>query len=131
MAVINDDVKEFLSLTDLILLDIKHINDEKCKEITGHSNKLELDFAKYLSDNNIPMWIRQVIIPGITDNEDDLLSLKKFIETLKTVEKVELIAYHELGKYKWEQLGCKYPLKGIPPATDEDIDRAKRILEIF
>ena len=110
--------------------DIKHINDEKCKELVGFSNKLELEFAKYLSDNNIPIWIRQVIIPGITDDEKDLMDLRDLINSLKTVEKVELHPYHSMGVFKWEKLGYEYPLKDIPSATDEDIKRAKRILGI-
>lgn len=130
MVDITDDIKELLNLTDLVLLDIKHINDEKCKDLVGFSNKKELDFAKYLSDNNIPVWIRQVIVPGITDNEQDLLNLKEFISTLKNVKKIELMPYHELGKFKWENLGLKYELDGIPAATSEDIQKVKRILGI-
>ena len=130
MVDINSDIKELLELTDLVLLDIKHINSEKCKELVGFSNKKELKFAEYLSDNNISIWIRQVIIPHITDDEDDLLKLKKFISSLKTVEKVELLAYHSLGKYKWNSLGYEYSLEDIPDATLEDINRAKNILGI-
>lgn len=128
MFAITDDIKELLKFTDLVLLDIKHIDDEKCKELVSFSNKLELEFAKYLSDENIPIWIRQVIIPGITDDENDLLKLKEFIASLKTVEKIELIPYHELGKFKWEKLGFKYELEDIRQATDEDINKAKKIL---
>ena len=130
MIFINDDVKKLLSLTDLVLLDIKHINDEKCKELVGFSNKRELEFARYLSDNNIPIWIRQVLIPGLTDDEKDLLDLKNFISTLKTVQKVEIQPYHNMGKFKWENLGLKYPLEEVRNANEEDIKRAKNILEI-
>ena len=130
MIDITDTIKELLSLTDLILLDIKHINPEKCKELVGFSNEKELSFAKYLSDNNISVWIRQVIIPGITDNKEDLLELKSFINSLKTVKNIELLPYHELGKSKWENLGLNYELEGIPSATSEDIKRAKEILRI-
>ena len=97
MFPLTDEIKQVLSLTDLVLLDIKHINDEKCKDLVGFSNKLELEFARYLNDNNIPMWIRQVLIPGYTDDEKDLIDLKNFLKTLKTVQKVELNAYHTLG----------------------------------
>lgn len=130
MVTITEDIKELLSLTDLVLLDIKHIDDEKCKKLVGFSNKLELEFAKYLSDNNIKMWLRQVIIPGYTDNEQDLIKLKNFIKELKTVEKVELLPYHSMGKYKWEKLKVKYELKDVPDATQENIDKAKKLLEI-
>jgi len=130
MVEITEPVKELLSLTDLVLLDIKHINSEKSKELIGFSNEKELDFAKYLSDNNIPVWIRQVIIPGVTDGEEDLLELKNFISSLKTVEKVELLPYHNLGKHKWETLGFEYKLNNVRTASDDDIIRAKKFLEI-
>ncbi len=127
---ITDDIKELLSLTDLVLLDIKHIDDEKCKKLVGFSNKYELDFARYLSDNGIKMWIRQVLIPGYTDDENDLLRLKAFIESLKTVEKVELLPYHNMGKFKWKDLGLKYELENVQPSTNEDVEHAKKILGI-
>lgn len=127
---LTDELKELLSLTDLVLLDIKHINPEKSKDLVGFSNEKELTFAKYLSDNNISIWIRQVIIPGITDNKEDLITLKNFISSLKTVQNVELLPYHNLGIYKWEKLNVEYQLKGVPNATEEDINTAKKILEI-
>lgn len=130
MVEITDTIKELLSLTDLVLLDIKHINHKKCKDLVGFSNEKELTFAKYLSDNNIPVWIRQVLVPGYTDNEEDLLKLKDFINSLKTVEKVELLPYHNLGKHKWEALNEKYPLKDIRTANQYDINMAKKILGI-
>lgn len=129
MIEITDTIKELLSLTDLVLLDIKHIIPEKSKELVGFSNGKELDFAKYLSDNNIPVWIRQVIIPGITDNEDDLIKLKDFLNSLNNVKRVELLPYHNLGKHKWETLGVEYKLSNVKNATAEDINRAKSILE--
>ena len=128
---LTEDIKHLLSLTDLVLLDIKHIDDEKCKKLVGHSNIKELQFAKYLSDNNIHIWIRQVIIPGITDDEADLKKLKEFISTLKTVEKIELSPYHDMGKYKWINLGLKYELENVRTANDSDIERAKKILGIL
>ena len=90
----------------------------------------ELEFARYLSDNGKKMWIRQVLVPGYTDDEKDLLRLKDFISTLKTVEKVQILKYHSMGKYKWEKLGLKYELEGIRDATLEDEERAKKILGI-
>lgn len=130
MFQLTDDVKKVLSVTDLVLLDIKHIDDKKCKDLVGFSNKLELEFAKYLSDNNIPIWIRQVLIPGITDEESDLIKLKEFIKTLKTVEKVEIHPYHNMGAFKWKELGYVYPLENIRNANEQDVARAKKILEI-
>ena len=130
MVKITNEIEEVLSLTDLVLLDIKHIDNNKCKELVGFSNKNELEFAKYLSDNNIPVWIRQVLIPGITDDENDLIKLKEFIESLKNVQRVEILPYHNLGQYKWENLGLKYELSNIRVANQEDLDRAKEILGI-
>jgi pyruvate formate lyase activating enzyme len=127
---ITEDIKEVLKYTDLVLLDIKHIDDEKCKDLVGFSNKKELEFARYLSENNKKMWIRQVLVPGYTDDEKDLVKLKEFLATLKTVEKVQILKYHSMGKYKWEKLGQKYELEGIRDATLEDEERAKKILGI-
>lgn len=130
MFALTDGIKEVLKYTDLVLLDIKHIDDEKCKELVGVSNKKELEFARYLSDNNIKMWIRQVLVPGYTDDGQDLLKLKNFLSTLKTVEKIQILPYHNMGKYKWEKLGLEYPLEGVREANQEDIDIAKKILGI-
>lgn len=130
MVDITDKIKELISLTDLFLLDIKHINSEKCKELVGFSNEKELEFAKYLNSINKPMWIRQVLIHGITDEKEDLLKLKEFIKSLSNIEKVEILKYHDMGKFKWEQMGYKYDLDGIPNATDEDVSRVKEILGI-
>lgn len=130
MFEITPNIRLLLKLTDLVLLDIKQINDAKCKDLCGFSNKLELEFAKYLSNNNIPMWIRYVLVPKITDDEKDLLNLKEFIATLKTVEKIEIHPYHNIGRYKWKNLGLEYPLEGVPQATEKDVLRAKKILGI-
>lgn len=127
---ITDKMKQIIDLADLFLLDIKCINDEICKDLVGVSNKKELNFAKYLSDIGKPMWIRQVLVPGITDKEEDLLKLKEFIHSLNSVEKVEILPYHDLGRFKWESLGFTYPLADVAPATTQDVARAKKILEI-
>lgn len=129
-VVLTDEIKELIDLTDLFLLDIKCINDEKAINLTGVSNKKELDFARYLSSINKPMWIRQVLVPGYTDDEQDLIKLREFISTLKFVEKVEVLPYHDLGKFKWEQLGEVYPLENVRTANNDDVKRAKEILEI-
>ena len=130
IVAITDDVKEVLKYTDLVLLDIKHIDDEKCKKLVGVSNQRELEFAKYLSKNNIKIWIRQVLVPGYTDAEEDLLKLKKFIKSLKTVEKVQILPYHSMGRFKWEKLGFKYELEDVRDANQTDVERAEKILGI-
>ncbi len=127
---LNENIQELLHYTDLVLLDIKHIDNQKCIDLTGVPNTNTLNFAKYLSNHEIPIWIRQVLIPGITADEDDLKKLKAFISTLKTVEKVELLPYHNLGKFKWEALGKKYELENVIPPSGEEIKRAKDILGI-
>lgn len=125
---LSDEIKKLIELTDLFLLDIKCINDEICKELTGVSNKKELEFARYLSDNNKDMWIRQVLVPGITDKQEDLIKLKEFIAQLKTVKKVEILPYHDMGKFKWKEIGEKYQLENIRTANNDDVERAKKIL---
>ena len=130
IVAITDDIKEVLKYTDLVLLDIKHIDEKKCKKLVGVSNKRELEFAQYLSENNIKIWIRQVLVPGYTDDEQDLLKLKKFIKSLKTVENIQILPYHNMGKYKWEKLGLKYELENVRQANQDDVDRAKKILGI-
>ena len=130
MVTLTDGIKHLLTLTDLVLLDIKHIDNEKCKDLVGFDNKLELEFAKYLSNNNIPVWIRQVLVPGYTDDENDLLKLRTFISSLNNVQKVEILPYHSLGKYKWSKLGLKYGLENVRDATSDDVKRAKKVLGI-
>lgn len=130
MVALTEDIKKLLSLTDLVLLDIKHIDNEKCKSLVGIGNTLELEFARYLNENNIPLWIRQVLVPGYTDALNDLIKLKNFINSLSNVEKVEILPYHSMGKFKWEKLGLKYELDGVRDATDEDTKKAKKVLGI-
>ena len=124
-----DKHKELLKVSDLFLLDIKHIDDEACKKLTGHSNKNTLAFAKFLSENGKPIWIRQVLVPNITDSEESLKRTRKFIDTLKTVEKIEVLPYHTMGTVKYEKLGLEYPLKGVEAPTKESVEKAKRILK--
>ena len=126
---LTEKIKELINKTDLFLVDIKHIDEKKCKELTGSSNKNELAFINYLSSINKPMWIRQVLIPGITDNEQDLLKLKEYLTSLSSVQKFEFLPYHDLGKYKWKEFQEDYPLEGIRTANEKDIERANSILD--
>ena len=127
---ITDEIKDLLDLTDLVLLDIKHIDNEKAINLTGAPNKNNLEFAKYLSNINKPMWIRQVLVPGYTDDETDLLKLKEFINSLNSVENVEILPYHSLGKFKWKELGATYELENVIPPSLETVEKAKDILGI-
>lgn len=119
-----------VSLADLFLLDIKHIDDERHKSLTGCSNKSILDFARFLSDAGKPVWIRHVLVPGRTDDEESLLGLKSFIDSLENVDRVEVLKYHTLGVGKWEELGIPYALRGVREATDDDVRRAEKLLGV-
>lgn len=130
MIKITDKIKELIDLTDLFLLDIKHIDPEKCKNLVGVSNEREIEFARYLSENGKHMWIRQVLVPEFTDDEKDLLKLKDFLGTLKNVDRVEILPYHNMGEFKWKKLGFKYEFENVRQANNDDVKRAKQILEI-
>ncbi len=123
-----EKLDELLQYTDLILLDLKLIDSEKHKFITGMTNEHILDFAQYLSEKNIPVWIRHVLVPTLSDFDEDLLRLADFIKTLNNVEKIEVLPYHKLGVYKWESLGLEYKLKDVEPPSQERVENAKRIL---
>jgi pyruvate formate lyase activating enzyme len=122
------NLKELLQYTDLILLDIKHIDRKKHISLTGMANEHILEFAQFLSAQNVPVWIRHVLVPTISNDRDDLKKLGEFIGTLTNVKKVEVLPYHELGVYKWEALGMEYPLKGIQPPSDEEAQEALELL---
>lgn len=121
--------KELMQYTDLILLDIKHIDEEQHRILTGHSNQNILQMAGLLSDMGKPVWIRHVLVPQRNDRDEYLHRLADFIRKLKNVERVEVLPYHTLGTYKWEKLHLEYPLKGIEPPTEERIKNANCILE--
>ena len=119
---------ELMKYTDLFMLDIKHMDDAAHRKLTGQTNQNILKMAAYLSDHGKTMWIRHVLVPGITTEEDELHRLRSFLDTLKTVERVEVLPYHTLGIFKWKELGIPYQLEGVDPPTKEQIDRAKEIL---
>lgn len=123
-----DKFKELMKYTDLILLDIKQIDDEQHKILTGHSNQNILDMAKCLSDIGKPVWIRHVLVPERSDKDEYLERLHDFISGLSNVEKVEVLPYHTLGTFKWKELGMEYPLEGINPPTKERVENAKQKL---
>ena len=120
--------EELMKYTDLILLDIKHIDSDAHKQLTGWRNENILDCARYLSDIGKPVWIRHVLIPGINDDDESLRNLRAFIDTLRNVERVDVLPYHALGLYKWEQLGIPYALTEVKSPTEESVRHAQRIL---
>lgn len=118
--------KELMKVTDVFLLDIKHIDDEKHRNLTGRTSANILDMAKCLSEHGKKIWIRHVLVPQITDDDEYLQQLRAFIDTLKTVERVEVLPYHTLGVFKWKNLNIPYALEDIEPPTKERIENAKR-----
>ncbi|MBR6514889.1 MAG: pyruvate formate lyase-activating protein [Clostridia bacterium] len=119
---------ELMKYTDLVMLDVKHINSAEHKKLTGVANENILAFARYLDRRNIPVWIRHVVVPGITDNEDYLYELGQFIASVHNVRMVDVLPYHTLGVSKYEELGVEYPLKGVEAMTKEGATEAKRII---
>ena len=117
-----------MKYTDLVLLDIKHIDNDAHKQLTGWENENILDCARYLSDIHKPVWIRHVLVPGINDDDESLHRLRSFLNTLSNVERVEVLPYHDLGVYKWEQLGIPYKLTDVKPPTEESVLHARKIL---
>ncbi|SES43095.1 pyruvate formate-lyase-activating protein [Salipaludibacillus aurantiacus] len=120
---------ELCTYTDLFLVDLKQIDDQKHRQLTGVSNKHILEFARKLSDKQVPVWIRHVLVPGISDNDNDLIKLHHFISSLSNVEKVEVLPYHKMGVYKWKELGFTYPLEGIESPTEDQVEHAKSLLK--
>lgn len=121
--------ERLMQLTDTVLLDIKHIDDGEHRKLTRMSNRNILDCARYLSDIRKPVWIRHVLIPGITDDDAYLHRLHDFIATLDNVERVDVLPYHTLGVFKYEKLGIDYPLTGVPTPTAERVEHARRLLQ--
>ena len=119
---------ELLTMTDLIMLDIKHIDDQKHKTLTGHSNKQILAFAKYLDKKKVPVWIRHVIVPGITFYKEYLEDLGTFMAALSNVQALDVLPYHSMGKAKYENMGMKYPLSDTPEPSKDDAAAAKQLI---
>ena len=119
---------ELMKYTDLVMLDIKHIDSEKHQNFTGKSNENILLFAKYLEEKNINLWVRHVVVPGYTDNPEDLKNLGRFIGTLKNLHALDVLPYHTLGVEKYKKLGISYPLEGVSPLSQNDAIKAKTFI---
>ena len=124
----NEKLDALMKVTDLVMLDIKHIDPEGHKALTGHDNAGILAFARYLEEKNVPVWIRHVVVPGITDDEGQLTRLGSFLGTLSNVKALDVLPYHIMGVTKYEQLNIPYPLDGVPPATKDQAAKAKKII---
>ncbi|WP_408069909.1 pyruvate formate-lyase-activating protein [Butyrivibrio sp. JL13D10] len=120
--------RELMEYTDLLLVDIKHIDNDEHIKLTGKPNENIKDCLQYLSEIDRPIWIRHVLVPGITDNDDYLMKTREFLDTLKNVQRVDVLPYHSLGQFKWEELGIPYQLEGVEAPTPDRIENAKRIL---
>lgn len=123
-----ETVDELLKYTSVVLLDIKHIDDEEHKKLTGHSNKNIIAFAKYLSEIKKPMWVRHVVVPGITFKEEYLTRLGEFLGTLQNIAALDVLPYHDLAIPKYENLKIDYPLKGVPPLSHDEALQARNII---
>jgi len=119
-----------MKYTDLVILDFKEWTEEKHKQLTGMGNDNIKEMAVWLSEHGKPMWIRHVLVSGLTDGEDDLKAMAEFISSLKTVEKVEVLPYHAFGVPKWEKLGIDYQLKNAVAPTDEEVAKAEELLNV-
>ncbi|WP_026748020.1 pyruvate formate-lyase-activating protein [Leptotrichia trevisanii] len=129
--IFSDKAKQVLELVDMVLLDIKHINPEKYKILTSVELDNTLKFAKYLNEINKPTWLRYVLVPGYSDDENDLHEWAKFTSQLKNVERVDVLPFHQMGQYKWEKVGKEYKLKDTPTPTRELIDKAEGIFRSY
>ena len=121
--------KQLMNVTDVLLMDIKHINEEEHIKLTGHTGKNIIEMFRYLDEINKPVWIRHVLVPGITDNDEYLIQTRDFIRTLGNVQRVEVLPYHGLGAMKYKDLGSDYVLKDTNSPTAERVQNAREILE--
>lgn len=125
-----EKLDRLMTLTDLVMLDIKHIDPEKHKELTAQPNKRILEFAAYLNEKKVDMWIRHVVVPGITDDDKYLEELGYFIGQFTNLKALDVLPYHTMGEVKYKKLGMEYKLKGVP-AMDKDkvIEKKKVVLK--
>lgn len=130
-TIMSDEVKRLYKKTDLLLLDVKHIDEKMHIKLTGASNKNVLEMAKYRESLQKPMWIRYVLVPGWNDQDKYLKSFGEYFKDYKNVEKIELLPYHTLGVYKYKELGMKYKLAKVNPPTKENIENARKILNEY
>ena len=125
-----DKMDELMKVCDLVMLDIKHIDNNRHKELTGQGNEKVLDFARYLASINQDVWLRYVLVPGINDGEEHLLEWKSLADSLGNVRKIELLPYHTMGVHKYKELGIPYRLEGVESPSKESMNKANNILGI-
>ena len=121
-------IERLLAASDTVLLDLKAFDCDLHRKVTGTGNEQVLDCARYLCEIGVPVWIRRVLVPGLTDSENDLRKTGEFIRSLGNVERVEVLPYHDLGAEKWRTLGLDYTLSGVLPPGESALARAKELL---
>jgi len=121
-------VREILALTDLLLLDIKSANADKFAKITGVSQESTLNLLRLSGEMGVPVWVRHVIVPGLTDGEDELAALGQLVRQYDNVEKVDLLPFSKLGEHKWAKVGREYTLANVQPPTEAEMARARGIV---
>ena len=129
--ILNDKVKNVLELTDLVLLDIKHINPVKYQNLTARPLEPTKQFVDYLAEIHKPVWLRYVLVPGFSDDKQDLHDWAKYTSQYKNVERVDILPFHQMGLHKWEQMGKDYKLRDVQPPTQEDIKTAENIFKEY
>lgn len=129
--VLNEKVKDVLDVTDLVLLDIKHIDPQKYLTLTGKPLHPTLSFIEYLAKIEKPVWLRYVLVPQYSDNEQDLHKWAKYVSGFKNVERVDILPFHQMGIHKWQQMGVEYKLTDIKPPSAEDVKRVEDIFKSY
>ena len=127
----NPAVEELISKVDLVLLDVKQINPARHESLTGRSNSRTLETAKWLEDHGKPFWLRYVLVPGISDAEEDIRALGEHFKDYKMIQRVEILPYHTLGIHKYESMGQEYLLKDTKTNTPDQLDRAKLLFDEY
>lgn len=130
-TILNQAVKKLLLLTDLALIDLKHYDSDACQKLTGQGNETVRQLIKFRENSRQVFWIRYVLVPGLTDKEESLLAMAKYLSQFKYLERLEILPYHNLGVHKYKELGLEYPLKDIAPATVSDVKKAAAILKKY
>ncbi|MCF7835145.1 pyruvate formate lyase-activating protein [Candidatus Gracilibacteria bacterium] len=128
-SILNDDVKKLLEVTDLVLPDIKHMDNEWHKKVTGENNKSVFEFLDYLEKIKKQFWVRYVLVPGYTDQKESIENMGKYLSKFKFLQRIEILPFHNLGEYKWKEMGENYFLKGIHSPKKEELEEVKNILD--
>jgi pyruvate formate lyase activating enzyme len=128
---LDEKTKAVLKYTDVVLLDVKSINEGAFKKITGASIKTVKSFAEYLKEKNIPVWLRYVLVPGLTDNENDLHTLAEYLTAFNNIERITILPFHQMGKYKWQDLKLDYKLADTQVPSAGEVEKVKKLMKQY